>query len=145
MKRLELATPVMWAYWSWVDKNVNTVLPKSKIGKAFQYAQNHKDGLTNYLKDGHCEISNNIAENSIRPFTVGRKNCLFSGSPNGATACATVYTLIETAKANGLNPYKYLNVLLRALPKFSSHEKMDLIDSLMPWDPKIRKACSTTN
>lgn len=145
MKRLELATPVMKAYWSWVDKNINTVLPKSKIGKAFQYAQNHKDGLMNYLNDGHCEISNNIAENSIRPFTVGRKNWLFSGSPNGATASATVYTLVETAKANGLNPYKYLNVLLRALPKFSSHGKMDLIDSLMPWDPKIRKACSTTN
>ena len=73
IKRLELAKPVLKAYWAWVEINANNVLPKSKIGKAFQYTQNQREGLMNYLKDGHCEISNNIAENSIRPFTVGRR------------------------------------------------------------------------
>jgi len=141
-QRLKLEKPLLEAYWSWVDLNISTVLAKSKIGQAFQYAQNQKIGLMNYLEDGHCEISNNIAENSIRPFTVGRRNWLFSGSPEGATASAIVYSLVETAKANELNPYKYLNVLLRGLPKFSSHNKMELLDSLLPWDPKIKKACA---
>lgn len=59
----------------------------------------------NYLEDGNCSISNNLVENSIRLFTSGRKNWLFSGSPKGAVASATVYTIIETAKANGFNPF----------------------------------------
>jgi hypothetical protein len=96
----------------------------------------------NYLKDGHCEISNNIAENSIRPFTVGRRNWLFSGSPNGASASATVYSLVETAKANGLNPYKYLNLLLEVLPRFSVEEMSEGIELLLPWKPQVKKECS---
>ncbi len=77
---------------------------------------NHKDKLQTYLEDANCVISNNIAENSIKPFTVGRKNWQFCGSPVGATANACVYSLVETAKANGLNPYKYLEFLLVRLP-----------------------------
>ena len=142
IQRLKLEKPLLEAFWSWVDQNGGTVLAKSKISQAFQYVLNQKAGLMNYLEDGNCEISNNIAENSIRPFTVGRRNWLFSGSPDGAAASAIVYSLVETAKANGLNPYKYLNVLLRGIPKFSSHGKMDLLDSLLPWDPQIKKACA---
>lgn len=89
-----------------------------------------------YLEDGNCEISNNLAENSIRPFTVGRKNWLFAGNPKGATASATVYSLVETAKANGLNPHKYLQLLLSALTKDNI-----LIDNLLPWNPKVQEAC----
>ena len=70
----------------------------------------------NYLRDGNCSISNNLAENSIRPFTVGRKNWLFSGSPKGAAASVAVYSIIESAKANGLNPYKYLKYIFNELP-----------------------------
>lgn len=66
----------------------------------------------NYLKDGNCSISNNLAENSIRPFTIGRKNWLFSGSPKGASASAAVYSIIESAKANSLNPYKFFSLSL---------------------------------
>jgi hypothetical protein len=142
IKRLELAPPVLEAYWAWVEKNKDNVLPKSKIAKAFQYTQNQREGLMNYLKDGHCEISNNIAENSIRPFTVGRRNWLFSGSPNGASASATVYSLVETAKANGLNPYKYLNLLLEVLPRFSVEEMSEGIELLLPWKPQVKKECS---
>lgn len=86
---------------------------------------NKREGLMNYPKDGHCEISNNIAENSIRPFTVGRRNWLFSGSPKGASASPIVYSLVETAKANSLNPYKYLNLLLEILPRFFVDEKSE--------------------
>lgn len=143
IKRLELAVPVLEAYWAWVKENADKVLPKSKIGKAFQYTLNQKEGLMNYLKDGHCEISNNIAENSIRPFTVGRRNWLFSGSPKGASASAIVYSLVETAKANGLNPYKYLNLLLEILPRFSTKERSEGIEQLLPWKPQVKKECST--
>ena len=94
-----------------------------------------------YLEDGNCEISNNLAENSIRPFTVGRKNWLFAGSPNGATASATVYSLVETAKANGLNPYKYLSLLLSALPRKAFQENDKLINNLLPWNPKVQEVC----
>lgn len=111
-KRLEKEKPILEAFWSWAETIVAQVLPKSKIGVALQYAINHKEKLQTYLEDGNCVISNNIAENSIRPFTVGRKNWEFCGSPKGAKASACVYSLVKTAKANGLNPYKYLDYLL---------------------------------
>lgn len=140
-QRLKLAKPVLEAFWSWVDLNINVVLRKSKIGQALQYVKNQQSGLMAYLEDGNCDISNNLAENSIRPFTVGRKNWLFAGSPKGATASATVYSLVETAKANGLNPHKYLQLLLSALPKESFQENTDLIDNLLPWKPKVQEVC----
>ena len=140
-QRLKLEAPLLKAFWSWVDLNVNTVLSKSKIGKALQYVKNQESGLMAYLKDGNCEISNNLAENSIRPFTVGRKNWLFAGSPNGAEASATVYSIVETAKANNLNPYKYLKLLLMALPQDQFQSDSKMIDSLLPWDPKVQEAC----
>ncbi len=142
-QRLKLEKPVLKAFWSWVDLNINKVLSKSKIGQALQYVKNQQSGLMAYLEDGNCEISNNLAENSIRPFTVGRKNWLFAGSPKGATASATVYSLVETAKANGLNPYKYLQLLLTILPKLPLQKDMALLDTLLPWDPKVKKVCAT--
>ena len=91
--------------------------------------------------DGHCQISNNTAENSIRPFTVGRKNWLFSGSPKGAASSAAVYSIVETAKANGLNPHKYLQKLFEELPQMKESGTTDL-ELVMPWNDKIRKTCS---
>ena len=80
------------------------------MAKAVNYAQNRKDTLMTYLEDGHCSLSNNLSENAIRPFTVGRKNWLFSASPKGAASSAIVYTMVEMAKANDLNTYKYLTI-----------------------------------
>lgn len=140
-QRLKLEKPVLEAFWAWVDSNINQVLIKTKIGQALQYVKNQQTGLVAYLEDGNCDISNNLAENSIRPFTVGRKNWLFAASPKGATASATVYSLVETAKANGLNPHKYLQLLLSALPKESFQQNADLIDNLLPWKPKVQEVC----
>ena len=140
-ERLKLAKPVLEAFWSWVDLNMNRVLIKSKIGQALQYAKNQQSGLMAYLEDGNCEISNNLAENSIRPFTIGRKNWLFAGSPKGAAASAAVYSLVETAKANGLNPYKYLQLLLNLLPKEPFQKDIRLLDNLLPWSPKVQEVC----
>ncbi|MSU01616.1 IS66 family transposase [Tissierella sp. DSM 105185] len=139
--RLEKEKPVLDAFWSWVESSNEKVLPKSNIGKALQYALNHKEKLETYLEDGNCVISNNIAENSIRPFTIGRKNWTFCGSPEGANASACVYTLVETAKANGLNPYKYLEFVLSRLPGSDFKTNPKILDLMMPWAELIQKTC----
>ena len=141
VKRLEQEKPVLEAFWAWVDSVKQHILPKSKISQALTYAQNQKDGLMNYLKDGNCSISNNLAENSIRPFTIGRKNWLFSGSPKGAVASANVYSIIETAKANGLNPYKYLKFIFQDLPGVRFGQYPEFLEDYLPWNSKIQEKC----
>lgn len=140
-QRLIQEKPVLDAFGSWIENTHTGILPKSKLGQAFQYALNQKDGLMNYLLDGNCSISNNLAENSIRPFTIGRKNWLFSGSPKGAQSSAGVYTLIETAKANGLNPNKYIQYILSDIPGTGFLEHPEFLEDYMPWDPYIQKTC----
>ena len=92
-----------------------------------------------YLEDGRCSISNNLSENSIRPVTVGRRNWLFCDTTAGADASMMVYSLLETARANGLNPQKYLEYLLEARPdKNMSDEKLE---NMAPWNPKVQECC----
>ena len=101
-ERLIREKPLLEAFWSWAEKSAIGELPKSKLSKAFHYALNNREGFWNYLEDGNCSISNSLAENCIRPFVIGRKNWLFSGSPKGAEASARIYTLFYltlTAKA----------------------------------------------
>ncbi|MCF8056584.1 MAG: transposase, partial [Desulfocapsa sp.] len=86
------------------------------LGKAVNYCLNQWSRLGNYIDDGNAGIDNNVAENAIRPFVVGRKNWLFSGTPDGAKASALLFSLIETAKANNLEPYAYLRYLFEKLP-----------------------------
>lgn len=140
-ERLIQEKSVLDAFWSWVNSTKAKVLPKSKISEALNYAQNQKEELMNYLKDGNCSISNNLAENSIRPFTIGRKNWLFSGSPKGATASATVYSIIESAKANGLNPYKYLYYIFSQLPGVQFGQHPEFLEDYLPWSPEIQENC----
>ena len=104
-----------------------------------KYAQNRKDTLMTYLEDGHCSLSNNLCENVIRPFTVGRKNWLFSATPKGATASALVYTMVEMAKANELNIYKCLTYLLEHRP---SEDMLDeQLEALNPWSKEVQNVC----
>lgn len=140
-QRLEQELPVLEAFWLWAKTTSMGILPKSKLGQAFAYAFNQKEGLMNYLLDGNCALSNNLAENSIRPFTIGRKNWLFSGSPKGAEASAGIYTLIETAKANGLNPNKYIKYILGDIPGTAFLEHPEFLEDYMPWDPIVQKIC----
>lgn len=140
-KRLEKELPLLNSFWAWVNEANKAALPKSKIGLALSYALNQKEGLMTYLEDGNCVISNNLAENTIRPFVIGRKNWLFCGSPKGAQASATVYSLVETAKLNGLNPYKYLEKLLLQLPREDMHMTPEYTEMLMPWHPYIQESC----
>ena len=95
----------------------------------------------NYLLDGRLNISNNTAENAIRPFVVGRKNWLFSDTPKGAEASAAIYSIIETAKANGLNVYTYLKFLLERMPNMNWAVSPEVLETLMPWDAQVQRAC----
>jgi transposase len=114
--REERSRPVLARIKSWLDTAVARVLPKGLLGGAIAYALGPWPILTTFLDDGHLEIDNNRAENAVRPFVIGRKNWLFAGSPRGARVSALLYSLIETAKANGLEPWAYLNYLFEHLP-----------------------------
>lgn len=140
-QRLLQEKPVLDAFWLWVDTETGKTLPKSRIGEAFRYAANQKEGLMTYLENGDCALSNNLAENSIRPFTIGRKNWLFSGSPKGAKASAGVYSLIETAKANGLKPRKYIQFILSNLPATAFREHPELLEEFLPWSQNVQEKC----
>lgn len=141
LERLKQEKPVLDAFWAWIYSIKDKVLPKSKLSEALHYALNNKEELMNYLKDGNCSISNNLAENSIRPFTIGRKNWLFSGSPKGATASAAVYSIIESAKANGLNPYKYLYFIFSQLPGVLFRQHPEFLEDCLPWSQEVQENC----
>ncbi len=106
--RQEEAKPIIKQLEKWMDKSLLTVTPTSAIGRALSYLKNQWPRLIAYLDDGLYPIDNNVAERATRPFTIGRKNWLFAKSQAGAVASANLYSLIETAKANGVNPYDYL-------------------------------------
>ena len=132
--RQEEAKPILDKLAKWMEKSIQTVAPKTKIGIAFVYLHNQWDRLTAYLEDGCYPIDNNAAERAIRPFAIGRKNWLFSKSQAGAKASANLYSLIETAKANDLNAYDYLQCIFKELPNARSVEQ---IESLLPWNVQL--------
>ena len=127
--RQQEARPALGELRAWLDEALLQVPPKSATGKALNYLNREWGKLTRYLDDGRLEIDNNGAENAIRPFVVGRKNWLFSDSVKGVNASANLYSLIETAKANGLEPYAYLRYLFTELPKA---ETLEAIEALLP-------------
>jgi transposase len=114
----------------WLEKSLPQTPPQSPIGKALYYLHNQWSHLINYVCNGDYPIDNNAAENAIRPFVIGRKNWLFSASQKGAVASANLYSVIETAKANGLEPYAYLKRIFTELPNAKTLEQME---SLLPW------------
>jgi transposase len=122
--RLKQSAPILDKIKTWLDEKVTLVLPKSPLGTAITYTLNLWPELTTFLEDGHIEIDNNRVENAIRPFVIGRKAWMFSGSPRGAHASATLYTLVETAKANKLEPWAYLNHLFEKLPLAKSEQAL---------------------
>ena len=113
--------------------NTRTAAPKSALGKALHYLKEQWPYLTNYLKDGRLEISNNRAERSIKPFVIDRKNFLFANTPKGASGSAVMFSMIQTAIENGLDPYKYLTWLLKTA-KDSDLSLEDALHGLMPWN-----------
>jgi len=127
--RQKESVPVLNKFKTWLAKqNVN---PKSKLGEAMAYTLKYWSRLIVYCDDGRLEIDNNGVENKIRPFAVGKKNWLFSASQSGAKASANLYSLIETAKAHGLNEYDYLKWVFTKLPAATTVESIEM---LLPWN-----------
>ena len=115
-RRKELVKPVFKKLKRWLLKKSNELPPETLLGKAVNYTLTQWPKLIRYIENSYLTPDTNLVENAIRPFVVGRKNWLFSGSPRGAYASASLYSLIETAKANKLEPYKYLCYILTEIP-----------------------------
>jgi uncharacterized Fe-S cluster protein YjdI len=132
---LEESKHLAEAFFAWLG--TLRVLPKSAMGRAVAYALDQRPWLMNVYLDGRCELSNNRIENSVRPFALGRKNWLFCNTVNGAKASAIVYSIIETAKANGLKPFEYLEFLFETIPNVTT----GALDSLLPWGDAVPERC----
>ena len=132
--RLEKEKPVLEAFWSWLDDQ--RPVRNSRMDKAVTYVQNRRQTAETYLEDGRCSFSNNLSENAIRPFTVGRKNWLFSKSVEGADASAVAYTIVEMARAHGLNIYEYVKYILDQRPDENWTDEQ--LADLAPWSEKLQ-------
>lgn len=127
--RQDKALPLLAQFKAWLIKSEQSVLPKTKLGEAVTYCLNQWDKLTVYPSDGRLSIDNNRAERAIKPFVIGRKNWLFSNTAKGADASAILYSMIETAKANGLTPFDYLMNVLTHISQGDAE-----VDKLLPWN-----------
>lgn len=131
-RRLKETMPVLDEFHQWLLIEKQRTLPKSLLGKAIAYSLNQWDQLIAFLKDGRMSCDNNRCEGRIKPFVLARKNFMFSKSPKGATASGVVFSIIETAKANGLIAFNYLTYLFEKLPNIDL-ENYDELDALLPW------------
>ena len=136
--RLEKENPILDAFWNWLEQQHPN--KGTRLAKAVNYAQNHHDTLMNYMIDGRCEISNNRAERKAKSYAVGRKAFLFHTSEAGAGASAVMYSIVETAKANNLNIFQYLYMVLLYMPDYMNSSAG--IEQLMPWSEFIKERCS---
>lgn len=142
MQRQKRARPVLDAFLAWAK--TRNAAPKSALGQALHYLLEQWPRLIHYLDDGRLEISNNLAERSIKPFVMGRKNFLFANTPSGAKGSATMFSLIETARENGLAPYRYLTWVFQTAPNLDS-EDPGTVQILLPWNaPESCKAKRST-
>ncbi|MGB9825197.1 MAG: IS66 family transposase, partial [Desulfofundulus sp.] len=143
-KRLKESLPLLDAFWAWLNQQSSQVLPKSAFGQAVNYCLSQWDKLVAFLQDGRLEISNKRSERSIKPFVIGRKNWLFANTPRGTQASATIYSIVETAKENGLNPFRYLTYLFETLPNMDITNQTAL-DQVLPWSDSIPSDCRLSN
>jgi len=138
-KRRERSTPLLDEFFTWAISLKAT--PKTGIGKAVYYALSQRQYLERYLLDGRLEISNNRAERSIKPFVMGRKAWLFANTPDGAKASAILYSIVETAKENGLNPYEYLIYIFKNAPNWDVSNDPDALTRLLPDSSMLPHTC----
>lgn len=137
-RRLRDEKPVVEAFMAWIDKQIP--IRGSRLARAITYASNQKAYMMTYLEDGHCSLSNNMSENSIRPVTVGRRNWLFCDTTDGADASMVLYSLLETARSNRLNPQKYLEYLLEVRPNADMSDEE--LETFAPWHKQVQERCA---
>lgn len=135
----ELALP-MAEFHSWAQAQISLAVPKMALHKAFAYTLKYWPYIENVLADGRLELSNNIAERSVKPFVIGRKNWLFSDTPRGAHASAAIYSIMITAKLNGLNPRAYLEWVLTEMPN-ADLGAPGALDAFLPFSDAVPAAC----
>jgi len=131
--RRSQSAPIVRELKAWLDKMADTVLPQSGLGKAVFYKLGQWSKLLPFLDHPQIPLDTDRVENTIRPFVIGRKNWLFSHASAGAIASANLYSLVETAKANGLEPHAYLSHLFAELPRATALEHFE---ALLPWNIK---------
>lgn len=124
---------VLEEFYNWLDLLALKTLPQSLLGKAITYAKNQKEYLCSFLKDGRIQLSNNLAEQSVKMVVIGRKNWLFSNTPNGASSSALIYSLIQTAIANDLKPLYYMEYIFEQIQKVNDLQ----LETLLPWSDSI--------
>jgi transposase len=134
-KRLIHSVPVLEAFFSWAEE---TITGQENLRKAINYTLNHKKYFMNFLLDGRIPISNNLSEIAVKPVAITRKNSLFSDSVSGAVASATVFSIINTALANNIDPYKYLEFIFKQLPNLVFAKDLSVLDEYLPWSDKIQ-------
>lgn len=138
--RLKKSRPIVDAFYAWLKYQKPRVLPKSAFGEAINYCLKQRERLVAFLLDGRLELDNNRSERSIKPFVIGRKNWLFANTPQGAKASATIYSIVETAKENGLNPFAYLKYLFEQLPNIDICNE-GVLDKFLPWSSSLPLEC----
>ncbi len=131
---------VLDRFRAWLDGVSVSALPKSKLGEAVGYCLHQWSKLEGFLLDGRLELDNNRAERSIKPFVIGRKNWLFANAVRGARSSATIYSIVETAKENGLDPQTYLTCLFEQLPNLNLKDTT-AVDALLPWSETVQTHC----
>lgn len=129
--RQKKSLPILWQLKSWLDKTQTQVTSQSVLGKAVTYLASNWSRLVRYVEAGYLPIDNNPAERAIKPFVIGRKAWVFSDTPKGAAASAQHYSLVETAKINGQEPYTWLRHVLERLPHAQSVADYE---ALLPWN-----------
>ena len=139
--RLLKSRPVLNAFKEWLDAQSSRVLPKSLLGQAIKYCQNQWGKLEGFMLDGRLEIDNNRSERSIKRFVIGRRGWLFSNTTKGARASAITYSIVETAKENGLIPMEYLKYLFERLPNLGDN----VLEDLLPWSKTLPESCRIAN
>ena len=136
--RLLKSVPVLDAFFAWAE---NTFTNQDKLKKALNYTLNHKKYFTNFLLDGKIPLSNNLSEIAVKPVAITRKNSLFSDSTDGAKASAIIFSIVNTAAANNLDAYKYLEYIFRNLPNSKSPLETSVLEEYLPWSDKIQLEC----
>lgn len=124
-------------FYNWINSVNDKILPQSCVGKAITYAINQKEALCSFLLDARIQLSNNLAEQSVKPFVIGRKNWLFSNTVNGATSSTIIYSIIQTAIAHDLIPEKYLTYV------FTQIQYGKNVSTCLPWSEQIPEYCKS--
>ena len=136
-----LLRPKVEAYFAWAKQNIDKVLKNSKTWNGLNYSINQEKYLKVFLEDGEVPMDNNAAERTIRGFCIGKKNWIMIDTISGAKASAVLYSLVETAKANGLKPYEYFKYLLEQIPEHGEFEDHSYLEDLLPWSDKLPEEC----